>query len=71
MELAKPGVIHGLVSCRVFKYLIVLYGTCLSKRLFTILRKWARASFGLEVRQKPSQLTLTRSALNLSLSKYL
>ena len=66
MKLAKPRVIHGLVSYRVFEYLIVLYGACLSKCLFTILRKWARALFALAVRQKPSQLSLTRSALNLS-----
>ena len=71
MELAKPGVIRGLVLYRIFEYLIALYGACLSKSLFTILRKWARASFGLEVSQKLSQLTLTRSALNLSLSKCL
>ena len=61
--------IHGLFLYRVFEYLIVLYGECLFKRLFTILRKWTSASFGLKLRQKPSQLTLTRSVLNLSLSK--
>ena len=53
------------IPYRIFEYLIVLYGACLSKCLFTILRKWARALFALAVRQKSSQLSLTRSALNL------
>ena len=43
----------------------IFISSMLIYNLITILRILARASFGLEVRQKPSQLTFTRSALNV------
>ena len=42
IELANPGVIHGLLLYWGFEYWIVLCEVCLSRSLFTILRKWSR-----------------------------